>query len=138
MKQEEKYKELIGKLGVIKPEISHPDLLTKRVMNKISIGEVSSTIKIIRMVRPWLATASVFFLGLFLYQQLETPKTPSPGKLVFSDKKLSARACIDSLALKTNNKEQLIKTYLYCVKKEELKKKNSELLKEKFLSNYNF
>jgi hypothetical protein len=134
MESEEKYKEVIEKLRNIKPQLSRSEGLTNSIVGKINKSGESRAIKVIWMVRPWLAVASIFLIGLFVYQQTETPEALPSKELVFSEKTPQVKACFDSLAFETNHKDRLLKTYLCYLQQEELKKKNSELMMQKLLN----
>ncbi|HEX3007345.1 MAG TPA: hypothetical protein VHO90_06995 [Bacteroidales bacterium] len=133
MKQEEKYKELIGKLRNKRPSLPNPKLITDSVMEQIVVRRKLRTVEIIELARPWLAIAAVVLAGVFIYQQEEAPYQESKPVINTSVTKGSISKCFADLLIEKAEGRSLIQSYQCYLKESELKKKREERILSRFI-----
>ena len=130
-----KLEETINRLRRSKPELSHADELTEKIMNSISERKTNSVGRIIILIRPWISAAAVLLICLYIFQQNEEPITEM--QKVYNPKK-GNKITVDCLSsVSTSQGESLLENYYCYVKQSELKNKNAKQLMLKLLENYN-
>lgn len=123
-KEELKYNELIGKLRNKKPGLDYPEELTEKIMVSLKKKERKIT-KMIILVRPWISTAAIFLITLFIYQNNDVPVHETKSIPVANIKdKPEKNDCLAGLKNGKINRRTLLQSY-QCYQKQSEQKNNS-------------
>lgn len=134
---EEKYNSIILKIRTIQPELTQPDELTENILQAIRQPETGKAGKLIMLLRPWLSTAAMLLVGLFIYQQLEIPKAMESGKYTRRTKSFTKLDnCASQNTINSNNSESLYNCYIAYLKESESRNNKSKLFIIKYLNNF--
>lgn len=118
MNTEEKYRILLHKLQESKPVLHNPEEVTQDIMTKLNKKKEMSIPGIIIRLRPWISVASIFFIGLFIYQQTDFPLPEANATPIQLSESLTVKEeCLQELLREKPDRESLLKTY-YCYREQ--------------------
>jgi hypothetical protein len=127
MNTEEKYKILLHKLQESKPVLQNPEEVTQDIMSKLKRKEDDTFTRIIIRLRPWISTAAIFLIGLFIYQQTEVPVEENRQNPIQVSESLPIRKeCLQELKQEKPDRQSILRTY-YCYREQIEQRSNTPI-----------
>jgi hypothetical protein len=136
---DKKFNNLVNKLNRINPQLINPIGLTDSIMAAIHPSEKKSSKTVLRWIRPILAAASVFLVGLFLYQHTDEnthnmiiaeSAQPKIGRTFL------ASSCFEQNNSEIKNNKNRVQQYLCYMRQSEQVNQKSKLFLLKQISKY--